>query len=395
MLHCIAWLCCMDCRPASRLAHWQQLLHCIAGNSPTDVQPYETGKAIAFMLLIGFTGIFSVTALRKIFIIDYKLAYPSGTATGVLINSLHTPAGEARVSSCSFETLSTVSWALRCAKKNVVDLCCASAKSVDGIPLSYERRKIREGNWGEKGFVLLSIKPGLWCAASSVAIATAMKLQVSCSGQRHICQHKSTVHRLCISSLGCASLACAVLCISDVQSLCVYASACMCACVYSCVLICMYMCTQLYVCVYSSGCVFVWSYLCVCVCQWADVCMFKCRPWSRWSLWASTSQPVSCSASSSGSSALRMMLDSALVSHFYSTRVYNIICTTHLSHCCCMTSKPHSCITVDLFAEHSLLTSVWHAQLPAADVLDTYNEMCYSHTFMYPYMFHIPTMLSR
>lgn len=50
------------------------------------------------MLLIGFTGIFSVTALRKIFIIDYKLAYPSGTATGVLINSLHTPAGEKRVS---------------------------------------------------------------------------------------------------------------------------------------------------------------------------------------------------------------------------------------------------------------------------------------------------------
>lgn len=50
------------------------------------------------MLLIGFTGIFSVTALRKIFIIDYKLAYPSGTATGVLINSLHTPVGEKRVS---------------------------------------------------------------------------------------------------------------------------------------------------------------------------------------------------------------------------------------------------------------------------------------------------------
>ena len=75
-----------------------QLVTCAAGNAPTDVQPYETGKAIAFMVLIGFTGIFSVTALRKIFIIDYKLAYPSGTATGVLINSLHTPAGEKRVS---------------------------------------------------------------------------------------------------------------------------------------------------------------------------------------------------------------------------------------------------------------------------------------------------------
>lgn len=50
------------------------------------------------MFLIGFTGIFAVTALRKVFIIDYKLAYPSGTATGVLINSLHTPAGAKRVS---------------------------------------------------------------------------------------------------------------------------------------------------------------------------------------------------------------------------------------------------------------------------------------------------------
>ena len=69
-----------------------------AGNSPTDVQAYSTPKTIGYMFLIGFTGIFAVTALRKIFIIDYKLSYPSGTATGVLINSLHTPAGAKRVS---------------------------------------------------------------------------------------------------------------------------------------------------------------------------------------------------------------------------------------------------------------------------------------------------------
>ena len=72
----------------------------LAGNAATDVVAYSTGRGIGFMFLIGFTGIFAVTALRKIFIIDYKLAYPSGTATGILINSLHTPSGEKRVGHC-------------------------------------------------------------------------------------------------------------------------------------------------------------------------------------------------------------------------------------------------------------------------------------------------------
>uniref|UniRef100_A0A6N2LLI7 Uncharacterized protein n=1 Tax=Salix viminalis TaxID=40686 RepID=A0A6N2LLI7_SALVM len=40
-----------------------------------------------------FLGLFSVVPLRKVMIIDYKLTYPSGTATAYLINSFHTPAG--------------------------------------------------------------------------------------------------------------------------------------------------------------------------------------------------------------------------------------------------------------------------------------------------------------
>ena len=32
---------------------------------------------------------------RKLFIIRYRLTYPSGTATGTIINGFHTPLGEA------------------------------------------------------------------------------------------------------------------------------------------------------------------------------------------------------------------------------------------------------------------------------------------------------------
>ena len=100
-----------------------------AGNSPTDVVEYSTPKTIGYMFLIGFTGIFAVTALRKIFIIDYKLAYPSGTATGVLINSLHTPAGAKRVSVLCCALLCSAVLrcaALCCAVLRCAALCCAA-----------------------------------------------------------------------------------------------------------------------------------------------------------------------------------------------------------------------------------------------------------------------------
>ncbi|KAK9925646.1 hypothetical protein M0R45_022917 [Rubus argutus] len=48
---------------------------------------------IAFLLVVSFLGLFSVVPLRKIMIIDFKLTYPSGTATAYLINSFHTPQG--------------------------------------------------------------------------------------------------------------------------------------------------------------------------------------------------------------------------------------------------------------------------------------------------------------
>jgi hypothetical protein len=38
----------------------------------------------------------------QIMIIDYKLVYPSGTATGILINSFHTPGG-LEIAKCDFQ----------------------------------------------------------------------------------------------------------------------------------------------------------------------------------------------------------------------------------------------------------------------------------------------------
>ncbi|KAK4490448.1 hypothetical protein RD792_001125 [Penstemon davidsonii] len=48
---------------------------------------------IGFLFVVSFLGLFSVVPLRKIMIIDFKLTYPSGTATAYLINSFHTPQG--------------------------------------------------------------------------------------------------------------------------------------------------------------------------------------------------------------------------------------------------------------------------------------------------------------
>ncbi|XWS38030.1 hypothetical protein CRYUN_Cryun19dG0095800 [Craigia yunnanensis] len=49
---------------------------------------------IGFLFVSCFVGLLALVPLRKIMIIDYKLAYPSGTATAVLINGFHTPKGD-------------------------------------------------------------------------------------------------------------------------------------------------------------------------------------------------------------------------------------------------------------------------------------------------------------
>nr|TKW04025.1 hypothetical protein SEVIR_7G082300v2 [Setaria viridis] len=63
------------------------------GNSNMDVNNPSLGWMIGFMFAVSFLGLFSLVALRKVMVIDYKLAYPSGTATAMLINSFHTASG--------------------------------------------------------------------------------------------------------------------------------------------------------------------------------------------------------------------------------------------------------------------------------------------------------------
>ncbi|KAL4597296.1 hypothetical protein ACB092_12G223500 [Castanea dentata] len=58
-----------------------------------DFKKLSLGWMISFLFVVSFLGLFSVVPLRKIMIIDFKLTYPSGTATAHLINSFQTPQG--------------------------------------------------------------------------------------------------------------------------------------------------------------------------------------------------------------------------------------------------------------------------------------------------------------
>ncbi|KAL5993463.1 putative metal-nicotianamine transporter ysl14 [Asimina triloba] len=62
-------------------------------NNPQNIKKPQLGWMIGFLFVVSFLGLFSLVPLRKIMIVDYKLIYPSGTATAHLINSFHTPQG--------------------------------------------------------------------------------------------------------------------------------------------------------------------------------------------------------------------------------------------------------------------------------------------------------------
>ncbi|XP_052191351.1 probable metal-nicotianamine transporter YSL7 isoform X2 [Diospyros lotus] len=63
------------------------------GTGSKNMKDPALGWMIAFLFVVSFLGLFSVVPLRKIMIVDFKLIYPSGTATAHLINSFHTPQG--------------------------------------------------------------------------------------------------------------------------------------------------------------------------------------------------------------------------------------------------------------------------------------------------------------
>ncbi|MCL7044091.1 hypothetical protein MKW94_021847 [Papaver nudicaule] len=63
------------------------------GNRAEDIKNPALGWMIGFMFVVSFLGLFSLVPLRKVMVMDYKLTYPSGTATAMLINSFHTNTG--------------------------------------------------------------------------------------------------------------------------------------------------------------------------------------------------------------------------------------------------------------------------------------------------------------
>ncbi|XP_028796861.1 probable metal-nicotianamine transporter YSL7 [Neltuma alba] len=64
-----------------------------AQNTPINTKTISLGWMFGFLFAVSFVGLFSIVPLRKMMILKYKLTYPSGTATALLINSFHTPKG--------------------------------------------------------------------------------------------------------------------------------------------------------------------------------------------------------------------------------------------------------------------------------------------------------------
>ncbi|PRQ54298.1 putative oligopeptide transporter, OPT superfamily [Rosa chinensis] len=63
------------------------------GNRAEDVINPSLWWMTGFLVVVSFLGLFSLVPLRKVMVMDYKLTYPSGTATAMLINSFHTKSG--------------------------------------------------------------------------------------------------------------------------------------------------------------------------------------------------------------------------------------------------------------------------------------------------------------
>lgn len=59
------------------------------GNTPGSTKEPGIGWMTGFLFVTSFVGLLALVPLRKVLIIDYKLMYPSGTATAVLINGFH------------------------------------------------------------------------------------------------------------------------------------------------------------------------------------------------------------------------------------------------------------------------------------------------------------------
>lgn len=67
---------------------------CQPGFDPGVIYQPDLGRVYPYLALLVFTGIFVLIALRHLMIVKWKLPYPSGAASGMMINSLHSKGGE-------------------------------------------------------------------------------------------------------------------------------------------------------------------------------------------------------------------------------------------------------------------------------------------------------------
>lgn len=61
-----------------------------------DVVDPDLRRVIPYLLLISLIGNFIMIQLRKRFIVDYRLPYPSSTVAGIVLNSLHVKGSQKR-----------------------------------------------------------------------------------------------------------------------------------------------------------------------------------------------------------------------------------------------------------------------------------------------------------
>jgi hypothetical protein len=58
--------------------------------NPDVIFDPELYRIIPYLLLTAVLGVFMLTQLRKLMIIDWRLPFPSGTASGIMMSSFHT-----------------------------------------------------------------------------------------------------------------------------------------------------------------------------------------------------------------------------------------------------------------------------------------------------------------
>lgn len=60
------------------------------GFNPAAVYEPIPSKTMPYLLMISVLGAFLLTQMRKLMICDWRLPFPSGTASGIMLTSFHT-----------------------------------------------------------------------------------------------------------------------------------------------------------------------------------------------------------------------------------------------------------------------------------------------------------------